>query len=273
MGTGGHNPSFNGQDYAVVQAAAGQMAQLDLRVQWLSPPNNVRVTVDGGEETVLQGTVLPPEEGGGRRFRSKAGGRIQVMLVTDKPASLSFVSLAIRSQCADASGCNRHGSCTGGNCTCSSGYSGIGAWPTVSWQLAAPSKDVAHCWMQDAKDAPTMPAVGLMAFVMVANVVAEIATRESTVRLRRNHAAAAFWIVNPSAAQAATSGKMVTSCATRVNVDFLRTAAALVMVAIPALLVAMGRARLHNKERVRTGRGCNGSFACRRSATKRPLVR
>eukprot|EP01043_Picozoa_sp_COSAG02_P070542 COSAG02_NODE_12532_length_1530_cov_2.647100_1_plen_50_part_00 len=35
MGTGGHSPSLNGQDHVVVQAAAGQMAQLDLRAQWL----------------------------------------------------------------------------------------------------------------------------------------------------------------------------------------------------------------------------------------------
>ena len=81
---------------AAAAAAAGQMAQVDLRVLWLSPRNNVRVTVDGGEETVLQGTVLPPaEEGGGRRFRSRVGGRIQVLLVTDVPSSRSFVSLAL----------------------------------------------------------------------------------------------------------------------------------------------------------------------------------
>jgi hypothetical protein len=144
MGTGGHNASYNGQDYAVVQAAAGQMAQVDVRALWLSQGNNVHVKVDGGEETILQGTELPPPEGGGRRFRSRAGGKIQVMLVTDVPASLSFVSLSIRSQCADASGCDLHGVCSGGNCTCSSGYSGMGAWPTVLslqhllWQLAAP---------------------------------------------------------------------------------------------------------------------------------------
>ena len=72
MGTSGH-PSFNGQDYAVVQAGPGQMAQLDLRALWLSTGNNVRVTVDGGEETLLRGTVLPPaEEGGGWRFHSRA---------------------------------------------------------------------------------------------------------------------------------------------------------------------------------------------------------
>eukprot|EP01043_Picozoa_sp_COSAG02_P015106 COSAG02_NODE_635_length_19251_cov_32.350982_14_plen_258_part_00 len=125
MGTGGHNPSLNGQDYAVVQAAAGQMAQLDLRAQWLSMGNNVRVTVDGGEETVLQGTVLPPaEEGGGQRFRSKVGGRIQVLLVTDVPASLSFVSLAVSAICADATGCGGHGSCVGGSCACSHGWVG-----------------------------------------------------------------------------------------------------------------------------------------------------
>eukprot|EP01043_Picozoa_sp_COSAG02_P043634 COSAG02_NODE_3820_length_6190_cov_1.860121_1_plen_266_part_10 len=99
MGSGGHYASFNGQDYAVVQAAAGQLAQLDLLVLWLSPRNNVRVTVDGGEETLLRGTVLPPPEGGGRRFRSKAGGTIQVLLVTDDPGSLSFVSLAVSAAC------------------------------------------------------------------------------------------------------------------------------------------------------------------------------
>ena len=128
MGTGGHNASFNGQDYAVVQAAAGQLAQLDLRVLWLSQRNNVRVTVDGGEETLLQGTELPPPgEGGGRRFRSKVGGTIQVLLlVTDDPGSLSFVSLAVSAACLDAQGCGGHGQCIGGNCTCADGYSGMG---------------------------------------------------------------------------------------------------------------------------------------------------
>ena len=127
MGTGGHNVSSNGQDYAVVQAAAGQMAQLDLRALWLSQHNNVRVTVDGGEETLLQGTELPPHEGGGRRFRSKVGGKIQVLLVTGDPASLSFVSLVVSAVCIAAQGCGGHGQCMGGNCTCADGYSGMGA--------------------------------------------------------------------------------------------------------------------------------------------------
>lgn len=102
MGTGGYSASFNGQDYAVVQAADGQMAELDLRALWLSQNNNLRVTVDDGAETVLQGTVLPPAEGGGRRFRSRVGGRIQVLLVTDKTASLSFVSLAVSAICNES---------------------------------------------------------------------------------------------------------------------------------------------------------------------------
>ena len=64
MGSGGHNVSGSGQDSVVVQAAAGQMAQLDLHAQWLSKNNNVRVYIDGEEDgTVLQGTVLPPPEG------------------------------------------------------------------------------------------------------------------------------------------------------------------------------------------------------------------
>lgn len=119
------------------------MAQLDLRAQWLSTRNNVRVTVDGGEETVLQGTVLPPaEEGGGRRFRSRVGGRIQVLLVTDVPSSLSFVSLAVSAICADATGCGGHGSCSGGNCACSGGYSGMGACPTIAFLAASADPDV-----------------------------------------------------------------------------------------------------------------------------------
>jgi hypothetical protein len=129
MGTGGHNVSTSGQDFAVVQAAAGQYAQLDLRALWMHQGNNLRVTVDGGEETVLSGTVLPPVEGsngGGRRFRSKPGGRIEVMLVTDQLTSLSYISLAVLAVCADISGCSEHGSCAGGNCTCSGGYSGKG---------------------------------------------------------------------------------------------------------------------------------------------------
>ena len=126
MGSGGRNASISGQDYAVVQAAAGQLAQVDLRALWLSQRNNVRVTVDGGEETLLQGTVLPPPEGGGRRFRSKAGGTIQVLLVTDDPGSLSFVSLAVSAACVGAAGCGGHGQCMGGNCTCADGYSGMG---------------------------------------------------------------------------------------------------------------------------------------------------
>ena len=101
MGTGGHDPTVTGQGYAVVQArsytrlqSAHVMAQVDLRALWLSQGNNVRVTVDGGPETVLQGTVLP-QQGGRRRFRSKPGGKIEVLLVTDIATSLSFVSLAV----------------------------------------------------------------------------------------------------------------------------------------------------------------------------------
>ena len=127
MGIGGHNASLNGQDYAVVRAGPGQMAQLELRALWLSQGNNVRVTMDGGPETVLQGTELPPPEGGGRRFRSKVGGKIQVLLVTDEATSLSFVSLAVSSVCVGVGGCSEHGSCMGGNCSCSDGYSGSGA--------------------------------------------------------------------------------------------------------------------------------------------------
>ena len=112
MGTGGHNASLNGQNYAVVQAAAGQMAQVDLRALWLSQPNNLRVTVDGGPETVLQGTELPPPQGGGRRFRSKAGGNILVLLVTtENSASLSFFSLAVTEVCRTAEDCSMHGTC------------------------------------------------------------------------------------------------------------------------------------------------------------------
>ena len=60
MGSGGHNASRTGQDWAIVQAGAGQVAQLDLRALWMSKNNNLRVYVDGGEATQLRGTVLPP---------------------------------------------------------------------------------------------------------------------------------------------------------------------------------------------------------------------
>eukprot|EP01043_Picozoa_sp_COSAG02_P063875 COSAG02_NODE_9176_length_2301_cov_4.578111_2_plen_204_part_00 len=105
MGTGGHDASPTGLDYAVVQANRqrwGQIVQLDVRALWLSPGNNVRVTVDDGEETVLRGTDLPPVMSGARRFRSKPGGKIQVLLVTDKSGSLAFVSLAM----SDVYDCN-----------------------------------------------------------------------------------------------------------------------------------------------------------------------
>ena len=109
MGTGGHNVSLTGQDWALVRAGEGQAAQADLRALWLSRGNNMRVKVDGGEETVLQGTVLPPAGTGGRRFRSSLGGNISVLLVTDKLTSLSFVSLLVSAVCVDAKGCGDHG--------------------------------------------------------------------------------------------------------------------------------------------------------------------
>ena len=127
MGAGGHNASSAGLDYALVRAGAGQVAQLEVHALWLRQGNNVRVTVDDGKETVLEGTVLPPADGGGRRFRSKVGGKIEVMLVEDRSGSLSFVSLAVRMACVSAGACGAHGSCTGGNCTCAVGYSGTGA--------------------------------------------------------------------------------------------------------------------------------------------------
>eukprot|EP01046_Picozoa_sp_COSAG06_P013986 COSAG06_NODE_855_length_11931_cov_20.218813_10_plen_178_part_00 len=127
MGSGGHNPSGSGQDFATVQASAGQAAQLDLHALWMHKDNNMRVTVDDGEPVLLRGTVLPPADGGGRRFRSKPGGKIELMLVTNVLTSLSFVSLEISATCGDSSGCGGHGSCSGGNCTCSGGYSGMGA--------------------------------------------------------------------------------------------------------------------------------------------------
>ena len=127
MGSGGHNVSRTGQDWAIVQAGAGQVAQLDLRALWTSQNNNLRVYVDGGEATLLRGTVLPPADGGGRRFRSKPGGKIELLLVTDVLTSLSFVSLRVRAPCVNVTGCGGHGSCSGGNCTCSGGHSGMGA--------------------------------------------------------------------------------------------------------------------------------------------------
>jgi hypothetical protein len=106
-----------------VQAGAGQVAQLNLRALWMSTNNNLRVYVDG-EETLLRGTALPPVDGGGRRFRSKPGGKIELLLVTHVLTSLSFVSLSVRAPCVNISGCGGHGSCSGGNCTCSGVYSG-----------------------------------------------------------------------------------------------------------------------------------------------------
>ena len=127
MGSGGHNVTRTGQDFATVQASAGQVAQLDLHALWMHKDNIMRVTVDGGEATQLRGTVLPPADGGGRRFRSKPGGKIELLLVTDLLTSLSFVSLSVWAPCVDASGCSGYGSCSGGNCTCSGGHSGMGA--------------------------------------------------------------------------------------------------------------------------------------------------
>lgn len=124
MGADGHNASIVGQDYAVIQAGAGQMAQLDLRALWLEVASSVRVTVDG-KETLLQGTVLPPG-GGGRRFRSTVGGKIEVLLVTSELESLVFFSFAVHTACIDASGCGGHGSCDviAGTCQCDSVYAG-----------------------------------------------------------------------------------------------------------------------------------------------------
>ena len=126
MGSGGHSASGSGQDFATVLAGAGQVAQLTLLALWMAQGNNLRVTVDDGEEVLLRGTVLPPSAGG-RTFRSKPGGKIAVLLVTDVLTSLSFVNLAVHTACTDTSGCGGHGSCSGGNCTCSGGYSGMGA--------------------------------------------------------------------------------------------------------------------------------------------------
>ena len=127
MGNGGHNVTRSGQDWAVVRGEPGMMAQLDLRALWIPNNNNVRVYVDGDSEaTVLTGTVLPPEVDVGRRFRSKPGGNLSVMLVTDDYDSLSFFSFAVHTPCTDASGCGGHGSCDaiGGTCQCNSGYTG-----------------------------------------------------------------------------------------------------------------------------------------------------
>ena len=102
MGAGGHIGLS--QDWATVQAGASQVAQLDLRTLWLDKDNYLHVIVDEGEPTVLSRTVLPPVAGGGRRFRSKPGGKIQLLLVKNVVASLSFFSLSIEAACVDASG-------------------------------------------------------------------------------------------------------------------------------------------------------------------------
>eukprot|EP01043_Picozoa_sp_COSAG02_P034697 COSAG02_NODE_2441_length_8858_cov_31.570271_12_plen_408_part_00 len=128
MGSGGHNVSVTGQDFATVQAGAGQVAQLILLALWMHSGNNLRVAVDDEDEVVLSGTMLPPE---GRTFRSKSGGTIKLLLVTDDLASLSFVSLSVHAKCVEAFGCGAHGSCNSGNCTCSDGYSGMGAFVSL----------------------------------------------------------------------------------------------------------------------------------------------
>eukprot|EP01044_Picomonas_judraskeda_P011793 COSAG03_NODE_1639_length_3730_cov_8.308455_2_plen_451_part_00 len=128
------------------------MVQLDLHALWLSRGNSVRVRVDGGEETLLLGTVLPPPESGGRSFRSKAAGNVTVLIVTSELTSLSFVSLAVRAVCVAAGGCGSHGDCVGGSCRCSDRYSGSGAlFPSFHFLVrAAPAagsiadKNTAH---------------------------------------------------------------------------------------------------------------------------------
>jgi hypothetical protein len=123
MGTGGHNVSFSGQDRAVVQVRSDNnatdgkygSAQLDLRALWISEPSTkLHVYVDGDDEgTVLSGTVLPPAAGGeGRRFRSKPGGKIEVLLSTDIADSLSFFDLVV-SAAFDCE--SKPGSMNGGN--------------------------------------------------------------------------------------------------------------------------------------------------------------
>eukprot|EP01043_Picozoa_sp_COSAG02_P016867 COSAG02_NODE_751_length_17653_cov_172.765011_10_plen_217_part_00 len=99
---------------------------------WLTQHSNVRVMVDDGPETVLQGTELP--EGGGRRFRSKPGGTISVLLVTDDPASLSFFSLGVAEACRTVADCSTHGTCDTkkGECRCESNYGGANCETFVS---------------------------------------------------------------------------------------------------------------------------------------------
>ena len=125
----------------MVHTTPKHVAQLDLRTLWMSPGNNIRVYIDDDEEgTVLRGTTLPPARGGdeGRRFRSKPGGKVKVLLVTDSPGSLSFFSIAIHTACTDAL-CG-HGSCDAiaGLCLCDNGYGG----PTCN--LHCPN--VVHAW-------------------------------------------------------------------------------------------------------------------------------
>ena len=121
-----------------MQAGPGQMAQLDLRAMWLSRGDSVRVRVDGGEETLLQGTVLPPPESGGRRFRSKAAGNVTLVMVAGELTSLLFASFAVRAVCVTAGGCGGHGDCVGGSCRCSGHYRGLGALCLRSTSSCAP---------------------------------------------------------------------------------------------------------------------------------------
>ena len=138
MGADGCNISVPGQATATVQAGPGQMAQLDLRALWLSRGDSVRVRVDDGEETLLQGTVLPPPESGGRSFRSKAAGNVTVVMATGELTSLLFVSFAVRAACVTAGGCGGHGDCVGGSCRCSGHYRGSGAHCLRSTSSCAP---------------------------------------------------------------------------------------------------------------------------------------
>ena len=128
-----------------MQAGPGQMAQLDLRAMWLSRWDSVRVRVDGGEETLLQGTVLPPPESGGRRFRSKAAGNVTLVMVAGELTSLLFASFAVRAVCV----------CFGGNPVCFSAVA-----PVAVAVLVRPVGRLAH----QAQQPGLRPVLGLLAF-------------------------------------------------------------------------------------------------------------
>ena len=98
-----------------------------MRALFLAKGDSLRIRIDGGKETVLSGHVLPPLAQGSRTYRSKVGGTVSVLTITDKQdGRASFFSLGVRGTCR-AGHCG-HGGCntTSGVCLCEIGYDGAG---------------------------------------------------------------------------------------------------------------------------------------------------